>query len=96
MCGAIPINAFRLMGYCLTLMGVAELVSCTMMGGRCLASPGGLFSAQTSGISVKKSFKRSFLADCFHIHQCLLRGSWLSIPQVYLLVIIDIPLPVGS
>lgn len=47
----IPSLASELMGYCLTQMGIAPGVSCTMMGGTYLVKPGGLSSAQTVGIS---------------------------------------------
>lgn len=47
----IPSLASELMGYCLTQMGIAPGVSCTMMGGTYLVKPGGLSSAHTVGIS---------------------------------------------
>ena len=49
MWGVIPLRASWLMGYCLTLTGVAPAFSSMMTGCLCLASPIPAISAQANG-----------------------------------------------
>ena len=49
MWGVIPRRASRLMGYCLTLRGVASAFSSMTTGCLCLASPTPAVSAQANG-----------------------------------------------
>lgn len=49
----------ELMEHCLTEMGISPDICCTMLGGTCLATPGGLSSAQTVGISWINNFFNS-------------------------------------